>query len=275
MITWINEFLAKNVWLQKRLADVGRPMTPWIKGIGQFTFFGFETIRWSFVGTFRTRVFFREMVKIGVNSTLIIALVGLFAGMVFALQTGSAFKTFNAETLVGSTVGIALSRELAPVFTALMIVARAGSAMAAEIGTMAVTEQIDALRAMAIHPIQYLVVPRVIASIVMVPLLVGIFNALGLLGAYFVSVYLMQIPEGPYLYRYRILVDPEDFYQGLIKGVLFGLLFSLIACYKGYHTTQGAEGVGRSTTQAVVAASVSVLILNYFLATWLLQLFPD
>ncbi|HCU25319.1 MAG TPA: ABC transporter permease, partial [Deltaproteobacteria bacterium] len=127
--------------------------------------------------------------------------------------------------------------------------------MAAEIGTMAVTEQIDALRSMAINPINYLVVPRVMATTIMVPLLVGVFNAVGLLGAYFVSIYLLQIPEGPYLARYEALVDPEDFYQGLIKAVLFGFLLSLIACYKGYNTTNGAEGVGRSTTQAVVAGS--------------------
>jgi len=275
LIEAINDFLAKNTWIVASLVRVGKPFTGAIQGLGRFTYFALETIRWSFAGTFRIRVFFREMVKIGVNSTLIIALVGLFAGMVFALQTGSAFRLFNAESLVGSTVGIALSRELAPVFTALMIVARAGSAMAAEIGTMAVTEQIDALRSMAIHPINYLVVPRVAATTIMLPLLVGVFNAVGLLGAYLVSIYLLQIPEGPYLNRYQNLVDPEDFYQGLIKAVLFGFLLSLIACYKGYNTSNGAEGVGRNTTQAVVAGSVSVLILNYFLATWLLQLFPD
>lgn len=275
MIGTFNDFMAKNPWMQKALSRFGRPLTPAIKGLGNFSYFCMETVKYTFVGPFHVRVLFREMMKIGVNSTLIIALVGLFAGMVFALQTGSAFKTFNAESLVGSTVGIALSRELAPVFTALMIVGRAGSAMAAEIGTMAVTEQVDALRVMAINPINYLVVPRVVASTVMVPLLVGVFNALGLLGSYLVSIYLLQIPEGAYLYRYQTLVEPQDFLQGIIKGFLFGILFSLIACYKGYRTTGGAEGVGKATTQAVVAGSVAVLILNYFLATWLLQIFPD
>ena len=275
MIGTLNDFLAKNPWMQKVLARFGGPLTPAIRGMGHFAYFCMDTVKYTFIGPFHVRVLFREMVKIGVNSTLIIALVGLFAGMVFALQTGSAFKTFNAESLVGSTVGIALSRELAPVFTALMIIGRAGSAMAAEIGTMAVTEQIDALRAMAINPINYLVAPRVVATTIMVPLLVGVFNGLGLLGSYLVSIYLLQIPEGAYLYRYKTLVEPQDFYQGLIKGVLFGIILSLIACYKGYQTTRGAEGVGKSTTQAVVAGSVAILILNYFLATWLLQIFPD
>jgi conserved hypothetical integral membrane protein len=275
MMEWVNDFFSKNIWMQKALGRLGRPITPAIKGLGKFAFFSLETGKWSVSGSFHFKVLIREMMKIGVNSTGIVALVGLFSGMVFALQTGSAFKTFNAESLVGSTVGIALSRELAPVFTALMIVARAGSAMAAEIGTMAVTEQIDALRAMAINPINYLVVPRVVATTIMLPLLVGVFNALGLLGSYIVAIYLLQIPEGPYLYRYQTLVEPQDFYQGIIKGFLFGLLISLIACYKGFNTTHGAEGVGKSTTQAVVAGSVAVLILNYFLATWLLKIFPD
>lgn len=275
MIEFFQDFFTRNARLHDALIRVGKPFTGVIQGLGRFVYFCIETIQWTFRGPLHVRVLFREMVKIGVNSTLIIALVGLFAGMVFALQTGSAFRLFNAESLVGSTVGIALSRELAPVFTALMIVARAGSAMAAEIGTMSVTEQVDALKSMAVPPINYLVVPRVIASTLMLPLLVGVFNGVGLLGSYLVAVYLLQIPEGPYLFRYHTIVEPQDFYQGLIKGVVFGFILSLIACYKGYHTSNGAEGVGRSTTQAVVAGSVTVLILNYFLATWLLQLFPN
>jgi len=275
VIEFLQDFFNRNARLNEALIRVGRPFTGVIQGMGRFVYFCLETIQWTFRGTLHVRVLFREMMKIGVNSTVIIALVGLFAGMVFALQTGSAFRLFNAESLVGSTVGIALSRELAPVFTALMIVARAGSAMAAEIGTMSVTEQIDALKSMAVPPINYLVVPRVIATTVMVPLLVGVFNGMGLLGSYVVSIYLLQIPEGPYLTRYHTIVEPEDFYQGLIKGLVFGFILSLIACYKGYHTSNGAEGVGRSTTQAVVAGSVTVLILNYFLATWLLQIFPN
>jgi len=275
MMEFIQDFFNRNARFQRILSRVGKPFTATIQGLGKFIYFCMEAVQWAFTGTFHTRVFFREMQKIGINSTLIIALVGLFAGMVFALQTGDAFKLFNAQSLVGSTVGIALTRELAPVFTTLMIIARAGSAMAAEIGTMTVTEQVDALKSMGVYPINYLVVPRVLATTIMVPLLVGIFNGVGLLGSYVVSIYLLQIPEGPYLARYHHIVEPQDFYQGLIKGVLFGFIISLIACYKGYNTTNGAEGVGRATTQAVVSASVTVLVMNYFLATWLLQIFPN
>lgn len=275
MIQFLQNYFERNARVQSVLGRVGKPFTGSIQGMGRFVYFCGETLQWTFRGPFHWKVLLKEMQKIGVNSTLIIALVGLFSGMVFALQAGSGFRLINAESLVGSTVGVALARELAPVFTALMIVARAGSSMAAEIGTMNVTEQTDALRSMAVDPINYLVVPRVIATTLMMPLLVGVFNGMGLWGAYLVAVYLLQIPEGIYLYRYHSIVEPQDFYQGLIKAVLFGFVVSLIACYKGFRTTNGAEGVGRSTTQAVVAGSVSVLILNYFLATWLLQLFPD
>jgi phospholipid/cholesterol/gamma-HCH transport system permease protein len=257
------------------LGRIGRPFRGSVVATGDFVLFLRETFRWMFRRPFRGYLLVREMEQVGVRSTFIILLVGLFAGMVFGLQTGSAFRLFNAETLVGSTVGLALTRELAPVFTALMVVARACSAMAAEIGTMKVTEQIDALKSMAVNPIQYLVVPKVLATTLMVPLLTGLFNGIGLLGAYLVAVHLLQIPEGPYLERFRYIVDPADLYQGLIKAVIFGVLVSLIACYRGYRTGHGAEGVGRATTTAVVLASVTVLISDYFLSTWLLQIFPD
>jgi phospholipid/cholesterol/gamma-HCH transport system permease protein len=257
------------------LNRLGQPVYGTVVLLGDFIQFTGQTFLWMFRPPFRVQLLFKELEKIGVRSTVIIVLVALFAGMVFALQTGSAFRLFNAETLVGSTVGIALTRELAPVFTALMIVARAGSGMAAEIGTMQVTEQVDALRSLAINPIQYLVVPRVIATSVMVPLLTAVFNGVGLWGAYVVAVHLLQIPEGAYMERFRYLVDPEDVYQGLIKAFIFGILVSLIACYMGYKTEKGAQGVGRNTTLAVVWGSVTILILDYFLSTWLLQLFPD
>lgn len=257
------------------LGRLGRPFLYSVTQVGEFFRFSKEALGWTLRPPFRWRLLFREMDRIGVKSILIIVLVGLFAGMVFALQTGSAFRLFNAESLVGSTVGIAVTRELAPVFTALMIVARACSAMAAEIGTMKVTEQVDALKVLGVNPIQYLVIPKVIASTIMVPLLTGLFNGVAIFGSWVVAVQLLQIPEGPYLNHFRTLVDPADIYQGLIKGVIFGFVVSLIACYVGYTTKNGAEGVGKSTTKAVVAGSVVILISDYFLATWLLQLFPD
>jgi len=273
-MTWIQGFISRVFHFNDEMPKWLRPFLLAFSSLGDFSLFCWQTLRWTFLGKFRGKILFKESLKIGVKSTFIILLVGLFSGMVFALQTGYSFRLFNAESLVGSTVGIALSRELAPVFTSLMVVARAGSAMAAEIGTMRVTEQVDALRSMAVSPISYLVVPKVLATTFMVPLLVMVFNAFGLLGAYVVAVHLLDIPEGPYLYWYHYYLSPQDYYQGIIKGFLFGLLLSLIACRQGYRTTHGAEGVGRSTTVAVVAGSVAILVVNYFLATWLLHIFP-
>lgn len=261
--------------IDKIFAKVGRPFNDVLTGLGNFARFSGEVIRCGLRPPYRFHVLVRELERVGINSIMIISLVGMFAGMVFALQTGSAFRLFNAESLVGSTVGIAVTRELAPVFTALMVMARACSAMAAELGTMKVTEQVDAMRAMSINPIQYLIAPKVIASTFMVPFLTGLFNSIGIWGSYVVSIYLLDIPAGPYMEHFNRMVDPQDVYQGLIKAVIFGFIISLIACYKGYKTQNGAEGVGKATTQAVVIGSVTVLISDYFLSTWLLQIFPD
>lgn len=239
--------------------------------MGGFSRFGMDFFRWFPEKPFRTRIFVQQMNQIGVDSTPIILLVSFFTGAVFALQTGYAFRLFNAETLVGSTVGLTLTRELAPVFTALMVTARVGSSMAAELGTMRVTEQMDALESMAVSPFHYLVVPRVIATTVMVPLLTGLFNFVGFMGAYLVGVGLLEIPEGPFIYRTEYFVDTDDLFGGLFKAAIFGFLIALISCYQGYRTKGGAAGVGRATTRAVVISSVTILVVDYFLTQWILE----
>ena len=193
--------------------------------------------------------------------------------MVFALQIGKAYALFQMQNLVGATVGLALTREIAPVFAALMVTARACSSMAAEIGTMRVTEQIDALQTMAVDPIQYLVVPRVLGCTVMVPLLTMVYSFIGILGAYMVGVWLLHIPAGPFLHHLYWYVDPSDINGSLVKAAFFGFFIGSISCYKGFRTTGGAEGVGRSTTSAVVVSSVTVLVMDYFLTTWILEVF--
>lgn len=243
-------------------------------GLGELCLFTAAFFRWLTRPPFRKLQILKQLEFIGVRSLPIIALTATFTGMVFALQTGYAFRLFNAEELVGSTVGLALTREIAPVFTALMVVARAGSAMAAEIGTMKVTEQVEALETMAINPIQYLVVPRVLAGTVMVPCLAALFAFIGVLGAYVVSVHFLGIPEISFVKKLTYYVDADDFVGGLVKAMVFGFVLSLISCHRGYRTTGGAEGVGRSTTQAVVAASVAILIVNYFLTALILDYFP-
>ncbi len=242
--------------------------------LGDFTRFAGQFFRWVTRKPFRARLVISQLNQIGVDSTPIIFLVSLFTGAVFALQTGYAFRMFNAETLVGSTVGLTLTRELAPVFTALMLIARVGSSMAAEIGTMKVTEQVDALESMAINPFHYLVVPRVFGAMIMTPLLSVLFNIVGIIGAYLVGVMLLEIPEGPFFSRLEYYVDPKDLYGGLIKAFIFGFVFSVISCYQGYQTKGGAKGVGISTTKAVVYSSVAILVVDYFLTQWILEIFP-
>ncbi len=218
---------------------------------------------------YRVRETFRQMEFVGVKSFFVISLTGTFTGMVLALQTFHAFVTFNAESMVGATVALSMTRELGPVLSALMVTARAGSSMAAQLGTMRVTEQIDALQVMAVDPIEYLFVPRITASVLMVPVLTVYFNFLGILGGYFVGVNYLAIPAGPFVNSIVKFTDYSDLTNGLIKSLFFGLILSFISCYKGYLAGKGAEGVGRATTQAVVLSSVLILISDYFLTDWL------
>ena len=166
---------------------------------------------------------------------------------------------------MGSTVALAMTRELGPVFTALMVTGRVGSAMAAELGTMKVSEQIDALSSMSVNPVQFLVMPRIIAAILMLPVLTIISDFVGIVGGYFVGVNLLKINSGIFIAKIIDIVELDDIFNGLIKAAFFGLIISLIGCYKGINTIGGAEGVGRATTQAVVLSSVAIFISDYFL----------
>ena len=242
-------------------------------GLGRWFLFVTQTIVWSFRPPFRWRHSFKQLEFIGVQSIPIIMLTGLFTGMVFALQAGKTLTLVKMETLTGATVGLSLTREIAPVFTALMVTARVCSSMAAEIGSMKVTEQIDALYAMAVEPLQYLVVPRVIGCLLMLPLLTIIFDFIGTIGSYLVGVFLLQIPPGPFLDKLYWYVDVDDVMGGLIKASVFGFFIALISCFQGFFAEGGAEGVGRATTRSVVISSVTVLVTDYFLTTWILEFF--
>jgi phospholipid/cholesterol/gamma-HCH transport system permease protein len=208
----------------------------------------------------------RQMVRVGFDSIPVVFLTTLFTGMVMALQTYNGFARFHAEGWVGSVVALSLTRELSPVLTALMVTGRVGSAMAAELGTMRVTEQIDALTSLATEPVQYLVVPRVAASVAMMPLLTLMGDAVGMYGGYLVAVQLLGANPVTYVDNsFKYLTVADDVVSGLVKAAVFGLLFSLIACVRGYDTRGGAEGVGRSTTAAVVSGSLSILLADFFL----------
>ena len=251
------------IW--KAINLVGEKVVGYIKEMGRMLLLLVDTIRWSFYPPFRVDLLFQQMERVGVRSVLVVVLTGAFTGMVLALQSFHATRSFGAETMVGVAVALSMTRELGPVLTSFMVTGRAGSAMAAEIGTMRVTEQIDALSAMAVNPIKYLIVPRVLASIVVVPMLTVIADFIGIIGGYFTGVIILRINAGAYVANMEKFVALDDIYHGIIKAAVFGLILSLIGCYKGYSTTGGAEGVGRATTQSVVLATVTILMANYLL----------
>jgi len=238
-----------------------------IREMGQILILLSRAFMWSVVPPYRLKAVIKQMEFVGVKSIFVVVLTGIFAGGVLALQSHHGFRLFGAETLVGSTVALAMTRELGPVLTALMVNGRAGSAMAAELGTMRVTEQIDALYVMATNPVKYLIVPRIIAGVVMLPILTIVADFLGILGGYFVGVILLKINSGMFVANIVEMVDLEDIFHGLTKSIFFGLILTHIGCYKGFYTTGGAEGVGKATTQAVVLSSVLILISDYFLTS--------
>jgi phospholipid/cholesterol/gamma-HCH transport system permease protein len=246
-------------------AWLGRSVIEFIQELGTMMLLFLEAIMWLFRPPVRFRLFFKQMEFIGVGSLFVVLLTGLFTGMVLALQTYHAFRMFSAESLVGATVALSMTRELGPVITALMVTGRAGSAIAAEIGTMRVTEQIDALDVMAINPVQYLVVPRLVAGVIMLPLLTAISDFVGVIGGYLVGVRLLGINSGLFMNKIYDYVEIDDIYNGLTKAAVFGLILTLVGCYKGFYTRGGAEGVGRATTQSVVLASIMILMGDYVL----------
>ncbi len=247
------------------LEVVGRGVLRVLEEFGRFFQMLGRVAGWSVRPPYDVPELLRQMVRVGWDSIPVVFLTTLFTGMVLALQTFSGFARFHAESLVGSVVALSLTRELAPVLTALMVTGRVGSSMAAELGTMRVTEQIDALTALATEPVQYLMVPRVEAAILMMPLLVVMGDAVGIYGGYFVAVQLLGANPVTYIDNSFQFLKLNDITSGIIKAAIFGLIFALIACVRGYYTEGGAEGVGRSTTRAVVSGSLSVLVVDFFL----------
>ncbi len=251
------------------IENIGKGIQAGVGTLGGLAMLLFQVVRWSFKPPYRMTNFFGQLDFVGVGSIFIVSLTGIFSGMVFAHQSSRAFELFDAESLVGPTVALTITRELAPVFTALMVTMRAGSAMCTELGTMRVTEQVDALETMAVNPIQYLLVPRVLAGLIMVPILVMLFDTAGMVGAYLVSVVVKGISAGTFLSRTQQWVDPEDIIEGLVKGAVFGLSVTLIGCYKGFNASGGAKGVGQATTEAMVASALAIFILDYFVGVLL------
>lgn len=244
---------------------LGEAIYSFVEQVGGITLMMVQGVFYLFRRPFRFNLLVSQLDFIGARSVFIVALTGTFTGMVFALQGSYAFRLFNAEYLIGPSVLLSLTRELAPVMTGLMVTSRAGSAIATEIGYMRENEQIDALYAMAIQPIQYLVTPRIIAAVLMFPLLTALFTFCGSLGAYFVTTKIIGVTHNVFVGRTIEIVDLSDLYSGEVKSIAIGLLIATVCCYYGYNSSGGARGVGLSTTKAVVVSSVSLLIIDYLL----------
>ncbi len=242
-----------------------RPVEGFFEEMGRFFQLAGRIFAWTPRPPYDWRELLRQMVKVGVDSVPVVFLTALFTGMVLALQTFSVLRRFNAESFVGSLVALSMVRELSSVLSGLIVAGRAGSAMGAELGTMRVTERIDALEVMATDPVHYLAVPRVWATTIMLPLLVVMGNGVGILGGYLVAVVLMGANPVSYLDKSFQYMDSRDLFSGVIKAAVFGFLLAAIGCQQGFYTTGGAEGVGKSTTAAVVVASIAILISDFFL----------
>jgi phospholipid/cholesterol/gamma-HCH transport system permease protein len=241
------------------------PFEGFVLEVGRFFEILWRVAIWTPRPPYDLRELARQMVRVGVESVPVVVLTSLFTGMVMALQTFSTLKRVNAESFVGTLVALSMVRELAPVISSLLIAGRCGSAMGAELGTMRVTEQIDALEVLATDPVHYLMVPRVWATTIMLPLLIALADAISIFGGYLISVVYMGANAVSYMHRTYQYMDLRDLMSGLIKAAVFGLIISVVGCQSGFYTRGGAEGVGRSTTRSVVVASIAILITDFFL----------
>jgi phospholipid/cholesterol/gamma-HCH transport system permease protein len=251
--------------LLELVARLGAAVLGAVAYIGELAIFAVSGLSHIFRPPFYPRLVARSFMEIGFYSLPVVALTALFTGMVLALQSYTGFSRFNAESAIASVVVLSVTRELGPVLSGLMVSGRAGAAMAAELGTMRVTDQIDALTTLSTEPMKYLVAPRFLAGIVALPLLVAIADILGVMGGYLVAVWRLGFSPGTYLVSTFTNLRTEDVVSGLIKAGVFGFIIALMGCFNGYRSKGGAQGVGAATTSAVVSASILILALDYVL----------
>ena len=248
---------------------MGARALSFMEEIGRGGILFLKVLRGLFKRPFPLKLTIQQMEEVGVRSLPVVLITAVFTGAVLALQTYSGFKRFGAEGLVGTVVALSMTRELGPVLASIMVAGRVGSAMAAELGTMRVTEQIDALITLATDPVRYLVIPRFVAGMIMLPFLVVFADIIGIFGGYFVAVNVLGTSSTIYVNRTLQYLEFSDVTIGLIKAAVFGMIIALVGCQMGFYTSGGAEGVGRATTKAVVGASILILISNYFLTAFL------
>ena len=247
------------------LRPIGSGLIGFLEATGQLGLFTLVALSHCVRPPFYLRLLMRQMIDIGYYSLPVVGLTTLFSGMVLALQSYTGFARFSAEGAVAAVVVLSMTRELGPVLAGLMVAGRVGAAMSAEIGTMRVTEQIDALTTLSTNPFKYLVAPRLIAGLTMLPLLVLVGDIIGVFGGFIVAVYKLDFNAATYLKNSWDFLEFMDVFSGLVKAAVFGFLITLMGCYHGYHSRGGAQGVGAATTNAVVSASILILIFNYFI----------
>ena len=249
----------------KFLQSIGSVSFGFLAAIGRITVFTGTALAHAVKPPYYPRIIGRQMVEIGYFSLPVVGLTAIFAGMVLALQSFTGFSRFNAEGAVANVVVLSITRELGPVLAGLMVSGRIGASMAAEIGTMRVTEQVDALTTLSTNPYKYLVAPRLIAGVTMLPLLVFVADIIGVLGGYLVSVFNLGFNASNYIQATYNFVETLDVVSGLVKASIFGFIITLMGCYHGYHSQGGAQGVGAATTNAVVSSSILILCFDYIL----------
>ncbi len=244
---------------------LGSGILSFTEAIGNLTFFVARSLGHCFSPPFFPSQMARQLIDIGYYSLPVVGMTALFTGMVLALQSYTGFTRFNAESAIAGVVVLSITRELAPVLAGLMVAGRVGASIAAEIGTMRVTEQIDALRTLSVNPFKYLIAPRVIAGTIMLPILVLIGDIIGVMGGYIVSIYRLGFSPANYLHQTWDILEYMDVMSGLYKAAAFGFIVAVMGCYHGFYSQRGAQGVGAATTNAVVSASILILIFNYVL----------
>jgi len=248
---------------------VGRNTNNGLAKFGDFCIFSWRTLAWLFAGGLRMknlRLLIYQMFEVGVKSVPVVAVTGAFIGMVMAIETYSEFKAFGQETRLGSVIFLSVFKQIGPVMAAMMLAGRVGGALTAELGTMNVTEQLDALRVMGADPIRVLVVPRVLACVVLTPVLTIYSDLMGMIGGWLIAVKFLQVPNAPFWHNAQISVEMWQINEGVIKSIFFGGAIGLISCYKGFNCGSGASGVGRACTEAFVTSFVSIIIMNFIFA---------
>ena len=265
----MTKLLSSALVLTKRLFKI---IFSFFYSIGEIVDFLLNCVKYSVTEKFYVNIFITQFMKIGFNSLPVVGLTSIFTGMVLALQSYTGFSRFSAESAIPNVVVLSITRELAPVLAGLMVAGRSGAAIAAEIGTMKVTEQIDALKTLSTNPFNYLIIPRILAGIISLPLLVIVGDIIGVMGGYLICVNLLNFNPTVYLQNTYNFVQFIDVFSGLVKASVFGFLITFMGCYHGFNAKGGAQGVGQSTTYSVVSSSILILLMNYIITSFFFRL---